>query len=216
MIVRRHVLSGGTALAVVTAVQARAATVPPDRHFEVFRNDSRIGHHTVGFRAEGDTLVATVGVEIAVRLGPIPLFRYTHSVRETWRGDQFLSLESDTNDDGKHFHVQASNAGNQVVIVTEAAPRTVFPPDTIPLTHWNILCMRRKLFNPQDGVPIDSTVVSRGETMVPLADGQQVRASHFSLVGKVALDDWYDTAQYWTALHSTGTDGSRIEYRLAA
>jgi hypothetical protein len=72
------------------------------------------------------------------------------------------------------------------------------------------------LFNPQDGVPVASTVVARGEDMVPLADGKTVRAAHYSLVGQVALDDWYDDQRRWTALRSIGKDGSTIEYRLEA
>jgi hypothetical protein len=213
MIARRGLLVGGAALAATVASRGVAVTVLPDLRFDVFRNDSNVGHHTISFHADGDTLVANVAVEIVVRFGPIPVFRYNLAARETWRGDRFLSLESETNDDGKSFRVQATNADNQVIVQTEAVPRAVLAPGTIPLTHWNQLCMERPLFNPQDGVPIASTVVARGEEMVPLADGKTVRATHYSLVGKVSLDDWYDAAQRWTALRSIGTDGSRIDYR---
>jgi hypothetical protein len=212
MIGRRTLLAGGAAL----AAPVSGLAVPPDLRFDVMRNGSLIGHHTIGFHGEGDSLVANVAVDIVVRIGPIPVFRYTLSVREIWRDGRFLSLESETNDDGKHFHVNAGNSGGQVVVETAKAPRAVLPPETIPLTHWNELCMRRKLFNPQDGVPIDSKVVDHGEEMVALANGHEVCATHYALVGKVALDDWYDTDRQWTALRSTGTDGSRIEYRRAA
>jgi hypothetical protein len=153
-------------------------------------------------------------VEIIVRLGPIPVFRYTHSVREGWRGDRFLSLESETYDDGTPYHVEASNAGDHVIVSTRTVPRVELAAETIPLTHWNHLCMRRPLFNPQDGVRVESTVAPRGEEMVALADGREVRAMHYSLVGKIALEDWYDVAGKWTALSLIGRDGSRIEYRL--
>jgi hypothetical protein len=215
MIGRRQTLIVGAALAVATPIRGVSAAPPSDLRFEVFRNDSRIGHHTISFHAESDTTVANVAVEIVVRLGPIPVFRYTHAVRETWRGDRFLSLESETYDDGTPYHVEASNAGEHVVVTTRTLPRVELPPETIPLTHWNQLCMRRPMFNPQDGAPVESTVAPRGEEMVALADGREVRATHYSLVGKIALEDWYDAAGKWTALRSIGHDGSRIEYRLA-
>jgi hypothetical protein len=210
MIVRRGLLASGIARLAIG--QAHAA-VPPELRFNVMRNGSPIGQHNIRFSLDGETLRAAVVVEIVVRLGPIALYRYTHSVREVWRGGRFESLESETNDDGKPFRVRAVRGSEGVVI--ESSVRTVLPPNAIPLTHWNSLCMERKLFNPQDGLPIDSTIVSRGDESVALADGRTVRATHYSLVGKVALDDWYDGDHMWTALRSTGTDGSTIEYRRA-
>jgi hypothetical protein len=214
MIARRGLLVGGATMA--ATIRGVAATAPPDLRFDVLRNDSDIGHHSISFHADGDILVANIAVEIVVRFGPIPVFRYNMTALETWRGDRFLSLVSETDDDGKHFRVRATTADNQVIVQAEGTPRVVLAPGTIPLTHWNRLCMERPLFNPQDGVAIASTVVARGEEMVPLADDKMVRAEHFSLVGKVNLEDWYDTAQRWAALRSAGTDGSRIDYRRAA
>jgi hypothetical protein len=167
----------------------------------------------VTFHQQDDTLLANASVEIVVRLGPIVLFRYTHSVHETWRNGQFVSLDSETNDDGKACRVHAIHSGDQVVVEALDARRRILSPATIPLTHWNRLCMERPLFNPQDGVPVESTVVARGEDIVTLADRRTVRAAHYSLLGKVALDDWYDDAHQWTALRSIGKDGSVIEYR---
>ena len=144
-------------------------------------------------------MFVTAAVEIAVRLGPIVLYRYKHSVRESWRFDQFVNLDSETDDDGKPYRVHAVRDGDHVVVETGEG-RQVFSANTIPLTHWNILCMSRPLFNPQDGVLIDSKIVPRGETMVALADGKMVRASRYSVVGKYSLEDWCDDARQWTAL----------------
>ncbi len=187
-------------------------TMPPEIRFEVVRNGTNIGHHVVTFRPEGEGLFVTAVVEIAVRLGPIVLYRYKHSVRETWRGDQFVKLDSETDDDGKPYRVHATRDGEHVVVETGEA-RRVFSSDTIPLTHWNMLCMTRPLFNPQDGLVIDSKIVPRGETTVALADGKMVRAVRYSVVGKYALEDWYDDARQWTALTTKGKDGSEIDYR---
>ena len=143
------------------------------------------------------------------------LFRYTHSVREVWRDGQFVSLVSETNDDGKQFSVNARRTEQNVVVQASPPAAAVLGPDAIPLTHWNILCMRRPLFNPQDGVFVDSRVTEGGDELVTLADGGRVAARHYSLRGKVMLDDWYDRAGVWAALRGTAKDGSIIDYRRA-
>jgi hypothetical protein len=124
-----------------------------------------------------------------------------------------VSIDSSTNDNGKPFSVHAVRAEDGVIVESANAPRAAFGADAIPLTHWNIRCMEQPLFNPQDGVAINSKVVVRGDEAVTTGDGGTIRARHYSLVGKVALDDWYDPAQRWVALHSIGTDGSTIDYR---
>jgi hypothetical protein len=213
-VARRRLLSGGAALAAF-APDSGTAT-PPDIRFEVLRNDTNIGQHVVTFRQDNDSVLASAVVDIAVRLGPIVLYHYKHSMRETWRGDEFVQLDSETDDNGKAFQVHAVRSEEHVVVESPQAPRRLLPPATIPLTHWNILCMRRPLFNPQDGVPIDSIVEPRGETTVALADGKMVHATRYSVVGKYALDDWYDDAHQWTAFRTIGRDGSTIDYRRVA
>jgi hypothetical protein len=210
MIGRRALLTAAFA-----AVPGWASAAPPDLRFDVLRDGRGIGHHVVTFRRDGDALLASTVVEIAIRLGPLVLYRYFHSVRETWRNGQFAMLDSDTDDNGTPHKVHAARAGDHVLVEATEAPPRMLPAETIPLTHWNMLCMERPLFNPQDGVPVDSRIVARGEETVTLADGRMVRAARFSLAGKVALDDWYDDAHVWTALRSIGKDGSTIDYRRA-
>lgn len=216
MIARRGFLSGGAALSAASPNRVTASPVQPGLHFEVMRNGGRIGQHTIRFRQDGTTLEAQIDVDIAVSVGPIVLYRFALKGREVWRDGAFVSLESETNDDGTRHRVKAMRTSENVAVEVLGAPRAIFSSNAIPLTHWNSLCMDRPLFNPQDGAAIASSVVARGEDMVPLADGRPVRATRYSLIGKVTLDDWYDTMRHWTALRAPGRDGSTIEYRRAA
>ncbi|MSP03527.1 MAG: hypothetical protein EXR07_21180 [Acetobacteraceae bacterium] len=211
MIGRRALLAGGAAL---TAVPANAA-LPPNLHFQVLRNGSPIGKHVIDFRQDGASQIATIAVDIVVRLGPIVLYRYELRASEAWRDGRFQTLECETNDNGTRISLKARLAADRVTVDVAGKPPVALAATAMPLTHWSHLCMERPLFNPEDGEAIDSRVVVRGEEMVPLADGRSVRATHYSLVGKVALDSWYDAARTWTSLSSIGTDGSRIEYRRA-
>lgn len=191
----------------------------PDLRFDVLRNNSRIGHHVIKFREEGGVLIVSIAVEISVGFGPITLYRYKHKVREIWRDNSFLSLESATDDNGKHYRVSAArteDTEDNVIVKSSAARKTVLKPEAIPLTHWNRLCVERPLFNPQNGAIMTPGVKSHGGETVLLGDGRKVRAVRFSLMLEPVLDDWYDDAGQWTALRTKGWDGSVIAYRRAA
>jgi hypothetical protein len=207
---RRAILAGSVALA---GMPTPGVALPSDLSFDVLRDGTRVGQHVIGFARAGDLVTATIRVEIVVRLGPIALFRYTHSAREIWRGDRFQELSSETNDDGKPFRVNMSRDGQQVIVEGSARPRAVVSPDTIPLTHWNVLCMRRPLVNPQDGLPIASRVVEHGTDNFQTSGGRTIGARRYSLVGTVTLDDWYDDTPLWTGLRTKARDGSMVEYR---
>lgn len=194
---------------------AIAMQTPPPLRFDVMRNNSRIGQHAIGFGEESGVLVVKISVEIAVGLGPIKLYRYTHKVRENWRDGSFLSLESETNDNGKRYRVSAARTPEHVVVTSSATGRAVFDPHTIPLTHWNRLCVERALFNPQDGARMTPKVEVKGVEHVRLLDGRKVAACRYSLLLKPALDNWYDSAGHWIALRTSAWDGSIIEYRRA-
>jgi hypothetical protein len=211
MLTRRSLLTW----AAISGLPVRTGAASADRPlaFEVLRNGGRIGEHRITFTRDGGALTASIQVDITVTLGPITLYRYTHAVTEVWRDDVFQTLSSETDDNGKKLSLRAMRGTNAVTIETLGGVRTTRPADTIPLTHWNILCTRRPLFNPEDGTDIGSRVETRGPDTVSLADGRTVPASHFSLVGKTNLDDWYDDQSAWVALRTLGRDGSSIEYR---
>jgi hypothetical protein len=207
---RRDLMLGGGAL---MAAPAGSPGLPAGLRFDVMRDGRRIGSHSLDFRQDGDTLLASIDLKIVFSIGPIVLYRYTHTALETWRNGDFLSLRSATDDDGTRHRVDASRTADNVVVDTSGTGRAVLAIGSIPLTHWNILCMSRPLFSPEDGMPIASRVVTVGEDTVSLVDGSTVRTTHYSLAGKLAVDDWYDGAQVWTALRAAARDGSTIDYR---
>ena len=202
---RRELLAGAAVLAVAPAPAALA--------FDVLRDNKQIGTHKIIWRREDDRLTAFVVVEIVVKLGFIPLYRYKHSVKEVWRGDRFISLDSQTDDNGTDHRVHAESIETGVIVEASGSPRAILPAQAIPLTHWNRLCMERPLFNPQDGAPFTYKIHPPVEETVLLGDGRQIKASRYALTGKDALDDWYDQENIWSALRTVARDGSTILYR---
>jgi hypothetical protein len=76
--------------------------------------------------------------------------------------------------------------------------------------------MRAPLFNPQTGLPLNLTAQRRATETIDLGAGRMARARRYSLVGEASMDSWYDDKDAWTALRSTGRDGSTISYRRSA
>lgn len=220
MLSRRNLIVGGAALTASSVAPHPASAVTTPRpgllRFDVFRNSSRIGEHAVRLSRSGTTVGAEVTVELAVSIGPITVFRYTHSVREEWRDGQFQWMESRTNDDGTLHHVRADRTAEGVVVRRGAGESAILTGDAIPLTHWNHKCVTTPLFNPQTGLPLKLTVQPRPAETLDLGGGRMVRTRRFSLVGEAALETWYDETESWVALRSAGRDGSTISYRWSA
>jgi hypothetical protein len=191
MIGRRALLGAGIVLAATGA-----DCVPPDGRlvFRVARNDRDIGSHVLDFSVSGDIVETRIDVRLAVKFGPITLFRYHHSGIERSQGGAFVSLETQTDNDGEALTVSARRDGGAVVVAATGLARQTFAADARPLTHWNRACMVAPLFNPQNGKPLRYTVTPRGRD--------------------ATLDEWYsDDAGVWTKLRAVAEDGSIIDYR---
>lgn len=180
--------------------------------FAVFRNGGRIGEHVMTFDGRsGETRVRTQ-VEMVVKLGPVPVYRYRHSADEQWSGGRFASLASSTDGNGRVTRVEARRTTTGVVIEGSNG-RIAGPPTLAPLTHWNAEVLGGPLFNPQEGKLLSLSVRRGLVERVRLASGQSIDARRWSLRGEIQIDDWYDEGGVWAALKGRLADGSTIEYR---
>src|SRR3546814_10578168 len=95
-------VAGGLALplAVLAPPPLRAAAIPPSGvlRFTVLRGGSPMGTHRIAFRQEGRALRVDIAIDIAVRFGPIPIFRYTHRNSEIWEDGRLRALDARTED----------------------------------------------------------------------------------------------------------------------
>jgi hypothetical protein len=205
-------LAIGASLAGWRPARANPAPLAKSLRFLITRNGSEIGSHALSFEQAGEDLVVHIDVHMRVGLGPFTFFHYRHQGEERWRGGQFVSLQTQTDDDGDALRVNARRNGDLVrVQATGLAPQDL-PANALPLTHWNVACMRAKLFNPQDGVVMHETSEPCGNEMIALSDGSKVQATRYALAGKAPIDDWYDDTQTWTALRAKVKDGSILIY----
>jgi hypothetical protein len=199
--------------AVLAAGPEPGRAAPPSQlRFAVLRNGGRIGDHVMSFDGPAAEMRVRTQVEMIVRLGPVPVYRYRHSADERWSGGRFSSLASSTDGNGRRTRVEARRTAAGVLI-EGASGRIAGPPTLAPLTHWNDEVLNGPLFNPQDGKLLSPTVRRGPIESIRLASGQAIDARRWSLRGEMQIDDWYDEGGVWAALKGRLADGSTIEYR---
>ena len=193
---RRRAMAG---LVLAVAAPRPLLAMPSQLAFAALRNGQKIGEQRMSFQPQGDALVVRTSVEMAVKIGPVTLFRYRHQAAERWSGGRFESLETRTNANGKLLTLWAQRAADAVEIAPGGGAAVRAPAAALPFTHWNRNIATAPLFNPQDGKLLRETVVATPTTLT------------FS--GDAEIQDRYDEAGTWIGLTGKLVDGSRLEYR---
>jgi hypothetical protein len=197
LVVARRELIVGAAGALLAPGAALAA--PSALGFQVFRNGARIGEHRMSFSGDAAARTVTTEVAMTVKLGPVPIFKYTHKAVERWAGGEWVSLETATNSNGKRQSVSA-RAMDGFVRIEGADGAVRGPADAVPLSHWNQASFGRPMFNPQDGKMLKVRCA-------------EVRPGHWTIRGEAEIDDFYDPTGAWLALMCKVFEGSIIVYR---
>jgi hypothetical protein len=187
--------------------------------FAAFRNGQPIGSHRLSFDRQGDQLVVTTSIDLAVKMLGLTAYRYSHRSRETWNGNDLQSVESSTDDDGKRYALSARREGGRLLVQRQApgaaaASRAFLAADILPSTHWNIRqTSQPSLLNSQKGTVDRIGVETAGREVVRTAAGS-IEATRYRYQGDVRMDQWFDARGRWVKLAFTASDGSVIEYVL--
>lgn len=211
---RRDVLLGGVALVAIPSPGLAALPVPPGNRlgFDIIRNGSKIGTQVLTFERSANGLTINVVAQMAVKIAFITVYRYNLRVTERWVGDQVVSLDSTTNDNGTKYTVKARRDASGFVVEGSATPRYIAPANALPATHWNRRQLDGPWINPQDGKLTHPTVTKSGVESVPTTLGKPVTAQKFVLGGDIQWDMWYDQTPAWAGLLAKQKDGSQIRY----
>ena len=215
MLDRRHFL-GGACAGLCLPQQASANIRVPEGGrlaFAVLREGRDIGEHALTFERAGEGWTIEVAIDLAIKLGPVPMFRYEHRATERWSSAGFQSLEARTNDDGKRLTVRAKRLASAVSVESSAQGVYEAPSAALPSTHWNRRMLDVPFFNTQTGELMSSVVTAKGNGAVETASGRKINVRRFEIAGNLTLETWYDDQQTWAGLQFKGRDGSQIVYR---
>lgn len=218
--------------ATATASAAQDTPYGTSLSFIAYRNGEAIGRHTLSFQRNGQELKVVTSIDLAVKVLGFTAYRYTHRAQETWNGDAFQTLSSQTDDNGKKVAVQAQRApaGLEVVRTARAEPvqgaamdqglkrddavREMLPLDLLPSSHWNFRQINQSaLLNTQTGAKANVQITPLGREQIKTANGT-ITAMRYRYAGDVAKDQWFDDRGRWVKTSFVGSDGSKIEYIL--
>ena len=167
-----------------------------DAKFLIKHEGKVIGYHHVRGRETALGLVVDTEVEMRVKFGPIPLYKYDHEAREVWRNGEVISIESKTNDNGTKTSVFAHRKDDTLLIdgTLYSGPA---PVDAVPPSYWDkSLITARSVINTQTGEIVDVGVEHIGPSAAP--DNQA--AEQYRISGTINVDVWYDGSR-WIGSH---------------
>lgn len=196
-------------LAAILMSSAMAGAAELDAAFDIIRKGDRIGYHAVKVEETGDgTVRVATRIEMQVKFGPIPVFRYEHVANETWRNGRLESLSSTTDNNGKPESLSVRREG-EALLIDGTRFQGTGPGDAIPSSYWNrAIVSTSTLLDTQNGRLIEVTTANLGQTTSPAG----APAEQHRLTGSVDLNLWYDGPRW------VGADfvvrGQALSYRL--
>jgi hypothetical protein len=195
------------ALMALASFASRGEAAPRELAFEVWREGSPIGRHSLAFQTEGDRLQVDIAIDLAVGLGPITLYRYRHRSQEAWQGGKLVALSTETNDDGAKFAVRAKALPEGLLVGNQ-----ILPANLIPTSYWHVAAMTRsQLLDSQDGSVRLVSVAKIGRETADIAGAAQP-VDRYRISGDLEMELLYLPNGEWAGLEFMAK-GSKITYR---
>ncbi len=181
-----------------------------DAKFLIKREGKVIGYHAVDVREADGAIIVDTEIEMRVKLGPIPLFKYDHASQEVWRAGEVVSIESKTNYNGDKTYLSAYRE-NDLLMIDGSEYQGPAPANAVPSSYWDkSLLTADALINTQNGEIVKVVIEPLGVTPAP----HNREAEQFRVTGTVGMDIWYNGAQ-WVGSQFT-IDGEELTYELVA
>ncbi len=181
-----------------------------DTKFLIIRAGEVIGYHQVEVHETTQGTIVETEIEMRVKFGPIPLFKYDHDAREVWADGHLISIESTTNYNGEKTAVRAHREDG-ILQIDGTEYQGPAPEKAMPSSYWDrALIAADMVISTQSGELIDVAVLEIGETLAP----HNVIADQYRITGTVTLDIWYDGAR-WVGSRFI-IDGEELTYVLAS
>ena len=197
----------------IAPLPAAAAPASPGRvEFEVLRDGQPFGRQSVVVSKLDGALVAESAADLKADFGPITVFRYQQTCRETWRDGGLANLSCATTKNGRRTAVEGARDGDSIR-VSVGRSRVDFPAQTLPSAWWTKPPIAAyDMINTETGqrLPVQVTRVGR-ETVA--TGNRQVQAEHLRVTGSLTVDLWYDDAGHWVSCAFVAS-GQRMTYRL--
>lgn len=204
----------GAGAALVLPARARAERVFPAAgrvDFAGRRQGAKAGTYRFRFAQQPGRFTVRTDIDLDVRAGAAPLWRYVHHAEEVWRDGWLDAVVADTDDDGRRFQVRAEREAGIFTGTVNGAAFTV-SGYIIPASLWHRDTPDSEiLFDTVDGrvKVVRSTLL--GSENVPVGK-TTVSSRHYAITGEIVRDVWYDTECSLVRIVLPGRDGVPIVF----
>ncbi len=195
---RRHAIVGlGASLA--GPALAQPGSQPRDLTFRVIRKGSPMGTFATRFAYQADRLIARTSVALEVRVAGLRVFRYSHESTEVRRGDELLSLQADTYDDGPTYKVSATPGAGGLMLEGPDNRRTV---PTRSLTsnccwHPGFVRTQQPVIDAERARYETPRIDALGQRTMTVMGAPRTVTGHRMTVSYAHGELWYDAAGEW-------------------
>jgi hypothetical protein len=195
---RRHAIVGlGASLA--GPALAQPAFQPRDLTFRVMRKGSPMGTLATRFVYQGDRLIARTSVALEVRVAGLRVFRYSHESSETRRGDELVSLQAETYDNGPTYKVSATPAAGGLKLEGPDNNRAISPRSLSSNCCWHpgFVRPRQPVIDTERARYEVPRVEPLGQCTMTVMGAPRVAAGHRLTVSYANGELWYDATGDW-------------------
>ena len=188
--------------------------------YEVFRNNKRVGDHSLEFVRQGKGLEVRVVSDLSVKYLGIPVYTYSYTATEKWESGKLQSVTSVIRDNRKDPRkIVATMRGRLLEIADRGRVRTA-PRAVYPSNHWHpgVLEVKRVYHTLHAKVHV-VRIEALGNEKIELTGGADskisamIDAKKYAYTGGFDAHVWYDERLRWVRLQFNADDGSTIDYR---
>jgi hypothetical protein len=180
--------------------------------FRAYIDDTDLGTHTIRWTSQGDTITATIEIDLGARVLFLPVYSYKHRSQETWRDGHLVAISTTTNDDGDKFAVTGALKG-EAFDVKATAFTGMAPLPIAPTSYWAYTSLKKpNWLNTQSGALLKAKITPKGVETVKTRAGQ-VKARRYDVTGGLDITLWYDDKNRWVKSRFVAS-GNTITYVL--
>ena len=220
---RRSVVAGYVILISLCVASTITATLPARADFlpislygetlafDVLRDGTPVGSHTVSFSRDEESLVVETKLDITIKFLMFTAYRLGYSSKARWSDGRLMFLEARTDDDGNVGQVNAQRS-NGVIKITGPDGSKAVTSDIFLTNHWNVaVTQSAEVLNTITGKVNKVSMHNLGlETIT--AEKIEIKARRWAYTGDLQNEVWYDDEGRWVKMRFAGKDGSSIEY----
>ena len=134
---------------------AQIFPIPEDKevNFDVIRKNKVIGNLTMKFIVNEESIILHSVLDIEVKVLFIPAYKFFQETKETWRGDNFISIDGFTDfEDDREYKIEGIDEDG-FFRVTGMDGLLELDEKIIPLNYWNKQMLKEEeVFDTQKGI----------------------------------------------------------------